>query len=76
MFINLNAVPKQAGTNLLVAAINGVIPASQINYFQYEHDSSHKATFRIVPTSNGAEIYMDTDATNFYAILSCTVLIA
>ena len=76
LFINLNAVPKQAGTNLLVAALTGVTPVSQLNYYQYEYDSSHKATFRVLPTSTGAEIYMDTEATGFYAILSCSVLIA
>lgn len=76
LFINLNAVPKQSGTNLLVAALTGVSPVSQLNYYQYEYDSSHKATFRVLPTSTGAEIYMDTEATGFYAILSCCVLIA
>ena len=76
LFINLNAVPKQSGTNLLVAVLTGVTPVSQLNYFQYEYDSSHKATFRILPTSTGTEIYMDTEATGFYAILSCCVLIA
>lgn len=76
LFINLNAVPRRAGTNLLVAVLDSVKPVSQLNYFQYDYDSSHKATFRVLPTSTGTEIYMDTEATGFYAILSCCVLIA
>jgi len=76
LFLNINAVPLASGNAMLAAVIENVEPVSELNQFQYEYDSTHKATFILKADGAGnTNVLITTDATAFYAILSCCVLI-